>query len=379
MKMAFERLRGWAARRPAAGWVLVGLAAVAGAILGWQIRWAASLPGLESLGAFFLLVLVAGIAVVAGIIGGVLVALHRPTAGQVLLMPAVAALAAAGVGAVVAPTFRAPQIMVADLALQLTAPAVAEISGWASCETLANSDAVVQVKAVSAGYLLGERTSVTISLPAAGEADVALTRGHERAAGGERLPAYGPVAGSSVHVEADEMRRHGRLVFTGLGPLGGGPGWEMSEESVLLDGEVRWACDQALPQFSIDPQLRGTIALTGAASASLGLTGACLEEDAMADFAIDLAGKAPAQPSSGEAVSGSVLRVLDGWELTLFRPGTDDASEFALADHADFERQTDDASGLTTERLEADFALSYGTVHVVASWRCERSEGGAGG
>jgi hypothetical protein len=351
------------------GWIVAAPVAIAAGLIGVHIRWQASQPGFGALGAFFEAAALGAVILVVAIVGAVLIARRRRRIGQVLLMAAAAAVLATGVGAAVGPTYRPPLAQMGQVELTLTEPEPLEVVAPASCDIPENSDTVRHVHAVSVGYSVGERISVSVAIGADGSAELVLARGQERAETPGRLPAYGAVAGSEVTLASDTDNRAGTVTFAGLGPRAAGPAWGLGADPVPVSGEVRWECAPTDLTFALSPRLQGAIELSGTVNASLDMTGECAEDRPMGEFSVSLSGKGP-ETAEGEPVAGSLMALDDGWELTLYRPGIDADAEIVVADRATFTRETDGAA-MVDDRLEADFPMSYGTVSVIATWRCE--------
>jgi len=361
----------WIRRQPAAGWALAALTGLIGVVIGRDIRWQATSPGLASIGAALEALIVGAAVIVALIAGGLLLFLGRRTVGQMLLMPAVAAAVLTTVGAATGPTFVAAQQWPGEVALTLTSPPGGTISATATCDTPENSTAVRHIAATSIGYLAGERVSVDVQLPPDGTARLVLIRGQEHAPTGVRLATYGAAGGGEVSVTADEADGGGRIAFTGLGPIESGVPWGLGADSLRLDGELRWSCDRDGPQtWESSHQAAGTIEFSGAVSASLPVGGTCGAEDIMFEFQADLSGKGGAPPASGDPVAGVLVWLPAGWELSLFRPGVDPEAEAQRVDTAVVTRLSDADDDAVHQRLVGAFPFSYGTVEVVAEWEC---------
>ena len=86
-------------------WIPVGLGALIGAVFGWQIRSLFSQPGMEALEGAVLALFVGGAVAVVAFVGIVLLALHRRSAGRIVLMAAAACALAAVIVAAIASLF----------------------------------------------------------------------------------------------------------------------------------------------------------------------------------------------------------------------------------------------------------------------------------
>lgn len=361
-------MQAWVRGRPQAGWAIAVPAAIIGIVVGRVIRFLATSPGFASLDAFALSVLVGAIVLLGLGAYAVLLVTRRTTAAQIVLMPAIALGLATLVGAATGPTYQAARSLPGAVTLAIDAPEPVEIVAAASCLTAENSDTIVRVSSPSMGWIAGERVSLDIDVSDATTGSLELSRGQEAASTGEALTSYGPIAGTERDVQLGARNLDGTINFIGLGALDEGSPWGGRSELVLLDGMVKWHCDETGADASVTSAASGTLRLTGAVDIALPIAGYCDPQWVQLQFGMPPSGKG-SDPAEGDPVAGTLTALPGAWELMLFRPGEDVDAETAETEDVEITLETG-PDGSVTEHAVGSFSMSYGVVNVDAAWQC---------
>ena len=349
-------------------WLMLGIlvalpALVAGVQIGRKIRWQEGIY----LSVLFEIAVQGLVVVAVLVVGVVLIALHKRTVGRILIMPALCYVLAIPAGFAIGPTNPHVDQYSGEIELVLSEPAAQTLTAPAVCR-MYGREAVRQVEAVSIGYVLGERISVSMAVVDWDQPRLLVRRGQELAEGGRQLPTYAVTDESELKFSASDRNVSGTLGFVRLRPEWDGLPLGMGASDVILTGELRWSCSERRFAGPLEAGLIGRIAFTGAVSGTLQLEGFCHSSGLWGPFEGEV--KIEGEPTR-VGVDGTLEASGQGWTLALLGLSGRETQSFVAASAA--ATQTADAAGVVVGSLDAEFMLPPGMTLVQATWRCLRS------
>ena len=221
--------------------VLVALVAlVLGVVVGWQIRFIASIPHLTALFTGFVAAVAWGLVLVIGLVGLAIMAFRRPTAGGRTLGVAGALAVGLLIGQVTGSEWRYPVEMGARVELHLDEPLQETFVATGTCRTIENGDRIVAVQASPIVRVGADRMSLFAWLARRDGVDHRIEQVGYHTEG--RLAGYRSGPHTRLTVDTGDLQMSGSGTFTGLEaePRGDqlGPGGPRS-----IDGQFSWSCE----------------------------------------------------------------------------------------------------------------------------------------
>ena len=298
-----------------------------------------------------------GILFVVGLV--LLVSSSTRRGGRLALLLAIGVSVGLVVGLAFGRTYQPSRRLVGEVTVTFTAPVQASLRSTATCDTIANGDGVVAIRAARVGTIGVDDVGIRVGIAPGPTVDILMNT----------VSAYVGTA-SDVAISADA--RTGSLVLANVtsdrpdarNALSGGP----------VTGSVTWRCgDEAASSVPrTTAPMQGFIALSGVfTTAELRATGEC---DATQDLRV--AAIETVAPWTGGA-RARISLVPGRQTATITVDPADGTTPETLTSPANLVERRG-ASGLVMSRsLTATFGLSVGLVSVQAEWECpDEIEGG---